>query len=169
MLCGVVSGNEVSAGGEIDAIYADLELTLSLISGNTATSLDGGGGVYMKDGDLDIGGTTITHSTSQKRGGGNLESPGYSCPLDPIISQIDVDDPMLSNLGDFGYLTKTVMLLLGSPAIDHGTNTNPQPIDQRTYLRNVGLSDVGSVGRQPLDPSPIFLDGFESGDTRAWQ
>ena len=31
-----------------------------------------------------------------------------------------------------------------------------------------GDCDSGAVGRQPGDPEPIFLDGFESFDTSAW-
>jgi hypothetical protein len=40
---------------------------------------------------------------------------------------------------------------------------NPSGDFKETYLDNIHLIDIG-----PLNLDPIFLDGFESGDTSAW-
>lgn len=44
-------------------------------------------------------------------------------------------DPLLSPLGSYGGFTKTMPLKLGSPAIDHGTNTGCPSTDQRGLPR----------------------------------
>jgi len=99
--------------------------------------------------------------------GGNLESPGDTCGL-AGTEQRSVADPMLSQLGDFGGPTQTVMPLPGSPAIDNGALPSAYAWDQRYYVRLDDKPDIGAVERFSVDPEPIFLDGFEWGDTVAW-
>lgn len=65
---------------------------------------------------------------------------------------------MLSPLGDHGGLTPTHGPMLGSPAIDYGTDTGCTSTDQRGDPRPVGLRcDVGAVERQAVDVGDIFL------------
>ena len=99
--------------------------------------------------------------------GGSFESPGETCGLTGL-DQDGVADLELSQLGDFGGPTRTVLPLPGSPVVGGGADALRLTYDQRGQLRNVGLCDAGAVERQGGDPDPIFLDSFESGDTSAW-
>jgi hypothetical protein len=41
-------------------------------------------------------------------------------------------------------------------------------LDQRGLPRDDDHCDHGAVERQDQDPDPIFVDGFDFGDTSAW-
>ncbi|RLE29695.1 MAG: hypothetical protein DRJ61_14065, partial [Acidobacteria bacterium] len=141
-----VSGNDSSTGDSLRVSSSGtMVLTNSLISGSCHN--DGG-----------------TFSSS----GGNLESPGNTCSLVGPGDDVNVADPMLGPLTTNGGPTMTRAPLLGSPAIDSGTDTACLSLDQRGKARSDGFCDVGSMERQPSDQDPVFFDGFESGDTGAW-
>jgi hypothetical protein len=98
---------------------------------------------------------------------GNLESPGATCGLG-AGDLSNVADPGLSQLADFGGPTPTVLPLPGSPALGTGNICSIYPEDQRGLPRDNPGCDSGAVERQSSDPSPVFLDGFESGDASGW-
>jgi hypothetical protein len=68
------------------------------------------------------------------------------------------DDPKLGPLADNGGPTRTLALLPGSPAIDHGNVVRPVKFDQRFLKRVDGPSpDMGAF--EVVDS--IFLEGFD--------
>lgn len=82
-------------------------------------------------------------------------APATGVPADTIS-----DDPKLGPLADNGGSTKTLALLSGSPAIDHGNVVRPVTSDQRSFKRVVGAGpDIGAF--EFVDA--IFADGFNPG------
>ncbi|MDY7092690.1 MAG: choice-of-anchor Q domain-containing protein [Acidobacteriota bacterium] len=91
-------------------------------------------------------------------------------------------DPLLAALADNGGSTQTHLPMMGSPVLDLGDPMGCEDpdgatltTDQRGFVRPVdadgdlmAVCDIGSVevGGVPLDP--IFIDGFETGDTNRW-
>jgi hypothetical protein len=73
------------------------------------------------------------------------------------------DDPLLGPLADYGGGRRTVPLLLGSPAIDAGIDTNFRALtyDERgaPFARNLGAAV--DIGAYEFDPGIIFANGFE--------
>ncbi len=142
-----VSGNSSSAGESMVVYdFADMVFTNTLISGNCLSISDG------------------VFSSS----GGNLESPGNTCGLNGTGDDVNVVNPMLAPLGNYGGPTPTLFPLLGSPAIGSALNSECLGVDQRGETRLDGACDVGAVERQSGELDPIFFDGFESSDTTAW-
>jgi hypothetical protein len=123
------------------------------------------------DGDCYDPGSLITSQ------GGNLEGPGDTCGFDPMIDQIGVADMRLEPLA-FGntdlVLTRCHQPRWNSPAVDDplGVLAASCPTQDQRFLARpqdgngdgVAACDSGAVEAQP----PIFVDGFESGDTGAW-
>jgi len=108
--------------------------------------------------------------------GGNIESPGDTCGLNPAIDQVAVADPALSPLGYHGGTTPTLVPEPTSPAVDDplGVLGTCYVDDQRGLPRSVdgngdGVEgcDSGAAERQPDEPA-LFFDGFETGDTSRW-
>ncbi|MBZ0114112.1 MAG: hypothetical protein K8J08_16735 [Thermoanaerobaculia bacterium] len=108
--------------------------------------------------------------------GGNLESPGNTCGLDPLVDQVSVADAGLLPLAYNRGYTQSHMLRIDSPAVDDPMGTTsgcpPPDFDQRQLGfprpqdgNGDGLvrCDIGAIERQFL-----FEDGFESGDTAKW-
>ena len=66
-----------------------------------------------------------------------------------------------SGLADNGVPTRSLALLTGSPAIDHGNVVRPVTFDQRFFKRVVGASpDIGAT--EFVDS--IFADTFDPGE-----
>jgi hypothetical protein len=103
--------------------------------------------------------------------GGNVESPGDSCGLSGAIDTVNVPDLGLGPLADFGGLTRTHLPYPSSPVVGAGNDVLCSAADQRGEPRGDGDCDSGAVERQvddPSDPTVVFIDGFESGNTSAW-
>jgi hypothetical protein len=180
-----VSGNfAFGAGGglRIDAPGAEAILDFVTLTDNAAAL---GAGVAVDDGVL------VSHESLL---GGN--SPGSDCDfaatgaLDASGFNLDTDGSCaaaaggsfgtvpelgLSGLADHGGSTATHVPLAGSAALEAASacaNGPGFPIfaDQRGEPRPV--DDGGAPGPQcdlgAVEGAPIFLDGFESGDTGAW-
>ena len=118
-----------------------------------------------------IQGTCAASTSSVSSFGGNLESPGNTCGLNPSIDQVSVADPGLDELQRAGGTTETHPLTAGSPAIDSGVLIGSLPTDQRGWSQPIdgdgdqaALPDSGASEYE----LPLFEDGFESGDTTAW-
>jgi hypothetical protein len=87
--------------------------------------------------------------------GGNLDYPNSPCPGTSA-------NPTLDPLGDYGGPTKTYRLRPGSPAIDGGSDSGCQQVDQRGLARPEGLHcDIGAVesGAPPncQDVGPVHV------------
>ena len=136
-----VTLSENSAGGDGSAVYGHANFINSIIHGSCERT-----------------GTS---------GGGNLESPGNTCDLQPVADLFSLADPMLAALANNGGPTNTYALLTGSPAIDFAGNASCPTEDQRGFLRRDGSCDSGAFEFGALSPT-IFVDGFESGGTSAW-
>ena len=129
-------------------LFVEAPTTLRLESVILALNEDGG-----LEFDLETpGAATVT-------GGNNLimvRSATTSVPADTIF-----DDPKLGPLADNGGPTKSLALLTGSPAIDHGNIVRPVTFDQRFFKRVVGSSpDIGALEFVDL----IFVDAFDPGE-----
>ena len=103
--------------------------------------------------------TTVTAGTGDCWGnytsdGYNLVGEGTGCPITGT-GDIAAADPFLRPLANNGGETETHELLLGSPAIDTGDNSNCPATDQRGITRSQGaVCDIGAFelipGSQPL-------------------
>jgi hypothetical protein len=86
----------------------------------------------------------------------NLVGVGVWTGLDNNTNQLGVNDPLLGTLSNNGGPTQTIALLLGSPAIDAGTNTvSLRPFDQRGagFHRVAGAAvDIGAFELQNQPP-----------------
>jgi hypothetical protein len=73
------------------------------------------------------------------------------------VANITGQDPLLGPLANNGGPTQTHALLLGSPAIDTGSNPTAQPFDQRGagFARTSGAAtDIGAFETQGAPPPP---------------
>lgn len=93
-------------------------------------------------------------------GSHDLESPGNTCALDALNSQVGVSAERLALglLADNGGPTLTRTPAAGSVAIDAGLGC--EPVDQRGFARNVGACDVGAVEVGATEF--VFADGFDN-------
>lgn len=92
-------------------------------------------------------------------GSHDIESPGNTCALDALTSQVGVSSAHLALglLGDNGGPTMTQAPAASSVAIDAGLGC--EPVDQRGFARTVGACDVGAV--EVGATASIFADGFD--------
>jgi hypothetical protein len=134
-----------------------LTLSNSTLSGNHAEGSDfGGGGIYNE-----VGGTVTARNTilAGNDGPAYVGSPdlygavkslgnnlfGSRTGVSFIASDLLNVNPLLGPLQDNGGPTPTMALLLGSPAIDAGDNTNAPATDQRGFSRvSNGTIDIGA-------------------------
>ena len=139
-----ISGNTANGPGGGIAGADTLNITNCTIIGNSATGsgLTGGnlgGGIYSAGGTLNVKSCIIAGNTATDAGpdvngsfnsaGFNLigktdASTGFTAATDLTGTSASPLDPELdpNGLQDNGGLTKTVLLLAGSPAIDQGTS-----------------------------------------------
>jgi len=103
--------------------------------------------------------------------GHNLED-GDTCGLQPAADDLVNVDPLLALLGHHGGPSPTHSIALGSPALDAGEAAGFPATDQRAVARpldgdldGTATSDIGAF---EAFPGAIFDDGFENGDTSAW-
>ena len=158
-----LSGNSGINGGGIFNDYGMVTITASTLSGNYANF---GGGIYQVHGVFQIRNTIVA---------GN--SAGVGPDLDGALTSLghnligDTDggsgfdatdllntDPRLGPLQHNGGPTETMALLLGSPAIDAGDNTDAPPTDQRGAPRIFnGTIDIGAyeVQAAPLPSASV--------------
>jgi len=152
-----VSGNTAADTGGGILNWWNLALTSTTLSGNTATAggnIGGGNEVRLSNTLID-GECELETGNEPVSLGGNLESPGDTCGLDPSIDQANVTPTQL-NLGPLqsnGGPTLTHLPGRDSKAIDvidpdDCVDTEGQPLttDQRGETRPQGPKcDVGAV------------------------
>jgi hypothetical protein len=180
-----VSGNfAFDAGGGLLLDAAGAEATLDFVTlADNAAAL--GAGVAVERGELRsheslLGGNApggdcdFGATGSVSASGFNLDTDG-SCAAAAGGAFGTVSQLGLSGLADHGGATDTHVPLAGSPALEMASacaNGPGFPIfaDQRGEPRPV--DDGGPPGPQcdlgAVEGAPIFLDGFESGNTGAW-
>jgi hypothetical protein len=174
-----ISGNSAEFGGGIEnEKNGTATLTNVTITGNTAVF--GGGGVYQDKSDagktITLKNTIVANSTNsiptnsdcfQESGGAvDIVSAGFNLadddacrsffnkPSDQNAQPGQKINVLLGPLANNGGTTKTHLPQAGSPAIDHGTNTDCPATDQRHLPRPAGLScDVGAVEVQGSAPT----------------
>ncbi len=111
-----------------------IALTDTIVAGNTAGNAA-----------IDIGGPARNDVTGRYNlvgtgGSGGLTSDGTNI--------LDVSDPGLAALGDYGGPTQTVALLPGSPAIGAGTAVSGVATDQRGLPLDSPIPDIGAFQSQ---------------------
>ena len=174
-----ISGNTAGVGGGVQAYGAGaLSLVAATISGNTAT--DGaaagnpGGGIYGATFD----GNTPTASLADTIIAGNDGPGGRASDIAGVAgfevtgsynligtggsggllaanhNLLNVADPGLAPLGDYGGPTETMALLPGSPAIHNGTAVSGVTTDQRGFPMD-SPPDIGAFQSQP---GPLVVD-----------
>jgi hypothetical protein len=166
-----LGGGLYNNGGSVALDYAT-------ISGNSAEQITGGtagtgsalgGGIHSATGTTTLHGTILANSLSGSNAFGTLVDGGYNLSSDSSCSFTNVGslnnaDPVLGPLDDYGGLTPTLPLLLGSPAINGGETTSAPPTDQRGRARPYGpASDIGAYESSP----PYVIRGRVSGFTLA--
>lgn len=155
VLSSTIAGNTGHGAAQASGIVIHgtfaLNLVSSIVYGNTQAGA-------MQD----IGGSGSV--------GGSADLVGHSAlALPPGTSSAN---PLLAPLADNGGQTKTMRLLLGSPAIDHGSNPSgvlcdqrwalfaPDGVVYRPFLRTIGAApDIGAFELDSRDD--FFGDGFE--------
>ncbi len=181
-----ISGNSAQgyAGGGMLNLNGTATLTSCTLSGNTirymASGYGGGAGFYNYSGlysattatltDTIVAGNSLSGSASDIAGPGassvtgsyNLIGTGGSGGLTTADNNlIDVADPLLAPLGDYGGPTETIALLPGSPAIGVGTVVGGITTDQRGMPLDPFGSDIGAFQSNPLVVNTT-VDGSEA-------
>ena len=134
--------NHAPQGGAIYNNAAEPSLTNVILWGDAA-----GSGPEIKNGS----GASAIASYSVIAGG---------CPAGTTCDNTIDTDPLLDVLADNGGFTRTIALLLGSTAVDAGSNGTCPAADQRGVARPQGpLCDIGAY--EWIDTDTIFVDGFD--------
>ncbi|MBZ0113897.1 MAG: hypothetical protein K8J08_15650 [Thermoanaerobaculia bacterium] len=172
-LSGNTATNDGSAVQNSGSLELDFVTIVAASPGVTALAHLNGSGVTTLKNTLIAGTCRTVPPGLFITGGGNLESPGDSCGLNPTIDLINVADAGLLPLGDYGGATLSHMPRASSPAVDDplGSTTGCPTYDQRFGPsrpldgNNDGIAacDIGAIERDHL-----FFDDFESGDTTQW-
>ncbi|HXA32385.1 MAG TPA: choice-of-anchor Q domain-containing protein, partial [Acidimicrobiales bacterium] len=146
------AGNVAStAGGGIAATGTTTDLNYSTVTLNQAPN---GSGVNVGSGSLNVTGSIVSGNTGadcKGSGAGSvLSSSGYnllgsSCTNTPAPTDLVGVDAMLAPLADNGGPTQTVALLPGSPALNAGGGPTCPATDQRGETRPQGNAcDIGA-------------------------
>jgi predicted outer membrane repeat protein len=144
------SGNSATnhGGGLYNINSSNPVLTNLTFSGNSATNY--GGGMFNDGSNPQIRNTIFWGNTAAS-GGTQIYNYNGSTPVasDSVIqdgytgTNIITTDPKLGTLGNYGGLTQTIPLLLGSSAINAGNGTHCPTNDQRGQAR-LGICDIGA-------------------------
>jgi hypothetical protein len=169
-----ISGNSANQGGGL-LMYSEGEATLvaCTVSGNSATTPGGGGGLYSYPywghvpsvalTDTIVAGNTASDRASDfaspyngtVTGSYNLIGPGGSGGLTASNHNLlNVVDPGLAPLGDYGGPTETMALQPGSLAWGAGIAVSGVTTDQRGFARPAA-PDIGAFQSQP---GPLVVD-----------
>lgn len=151
-----IAGNQApgpvafAAGIQVDAVNA-VTMTNTLLADNVGGNLFNPWNIRNQVGD----------------GGGNLQWPPErpnGQPETPATATVVWADPLLVPLGDYGGPTPTRPPGPGSPALGAGGTAGAPATDQRGLPRTPPPDSGAVEGTGDV----IFFDGFESGDTAAW-
>ena len=166
-----IQGNQAAfAPGFLNPAGASLTVRYSTVAGNGTYGIRGAGAVDM-EASIIAGHGTANCEFAVTTLGHNLED-GDSCGFEPASGDLIGTNPLLNPLAMAGGRTPTMALQVGSPAIDAGGTVNCPTTDQRGIGRPEDGDENGlavcDIGAFEFQPESIFSDGFESGDTSAW-
>ncbi len=171
-----ISGNRAANFGGIATNLGNTTIANSTITNNQGNGngnglFNGGTGSITT-----IRNTIVAGNQNNRDVAGNFTSSGNNLignsaggsgftKGDKVGSATNPLNPLLSPLQDFGGTTQTHALLLGSPAIDAGNNTNAPTIDQRGIVRpqdgdNNGTAtvDIGAFEEVIPTATPPVVD-----------
>jgi hypothetical protein len=130
-----ITNNTASEGGGIWIINGTMDFMNTIVAGNTASK--GFPEIYKI--------SKITSSGYNFVGDSLGDSANTNNSIDYQSTDILDTNPMLDMLQNYGGTTPTHSLLLGSPAINAGDNTNAPATDQRGFVRiSGGIIDIGA-------------------------
>ncbi len=165
-----ISGNTaVEFGGGIVNLNSSSPILKNVtLSGNSA---DIGGGMYNDVNSSPAINNTIIWGNSAPSGAQIHNNDGSSVPsvFDSVVqdgyvggTNIINTDPLLDTLGNNGGNTQTILLQVGSSAIDTGNNSTCATTDQRGIPRPQGVAcDIGAFEVGNLPPT-VNLSNFIS-------
>ncbi|HVV90682.1 MAG TPA: choice-of-anchor Q domain-containing protein, partial [Solirubrobacterales bacterium] len=161
-------GGGVTAGPGTGAQPTQTRIVNSTIAGNSVDTGTGGGFSMYNPTALAESSSTITNTiiAGNSAGGATSNCGGTltvvsshdladdsTCMFTDAASKAPID-PKLGPLANNGGETDTLALLVGSPAIDAGTNEGCPPTDQRGVARPIGSAcDIGAYEHQPTSTS----------------
>ncbi len=152
-------------GGTLDLVYSTVANTLNLgISVGDPGSTSMRGTIVADHGGANCDGAVVSL-------GHNLESED-SCGLQPAAGDLIATNPVLGTLAHNGGSSPTHAIRVGSSALDAGEAAGMPLADQRGVSRpqdgDLSGAAAADIGAFEALPGAIFDDGFESGDTSAW-
>jgi CSLREA domain-containing protein len=157
------TANSGNGGGIYFLSYYGSSLWNATLNQNSANS---GGNLYRdttggKNGAVALKNTIIANSPSGGNCAGGISSLGYNldsantCALS-ATADLTNTNPLLGPLANNGGRTQTHALLVGSPAINSGSNVGCPAIDQRGFPR-LGICDRGAFEYSFLLFMPLIL------------
>jgi len=167
-----MSGNSASLGGGV-AIYGQSSLVACTIGGNSSTKAGGGGGLYAAAStttltDSIVAGNTALNAQNDIAGAAsgmvagsyNLTGTGGSGGLSAANHNLlNVANPGLAPLGDYGGPTETIALQPDSPALHAGVAVPGVTTDQRGFP----LDSPPDIGAFQSQPGPLVVDAAIDG------
>jgi hypothetical protein len=165
----------------IDGVAGKVSLSFSTIAGNSAPA---GSALSWESESVEIHDSLVgdgSEGESCSSISGTLVASGWNLATDASCSALaggaigEVGTLGLGPLSDQGGLVATHLPLASSPALDAApacTSSNGRllPSDARGYPRPTDDDSDGEARCElgAVERSPLFLDGFESGDVRRW-
>jgi hypothetical protein len=157
------SGGVVANGSVINLLNSTIVSNESSRLGGGMTTVQPGALVVMKN--TIVAGNSIDNCDIAQFSGGIINSQGNNISSDdscPFIKTTDKQntDPLLGPLQDNGGPTNTRALLVGSPAIDAGSNVDCPAADQRGVARPQKTAcDIGAFEKEaPPNAAPTATD-----------
>ncbi len=148
-------GDVVNGGGIQNFVGGTVTLLNSTVVSNTLTGFSNGGGINNGGISVQLKNTIVSNNAAETAGAncyntGTIVSLGYnlenlnSCGLTGTGDRPNTN-PRIGPLANNGGPTMSHALLVGSPAIDGGTNSGCPSVDQRGVRRPLGARcDIGA-------------------------
>ncbi|MFL9822783.1 DUF4347 domain-containing protein, partial [Tolypothrix campylonemoides VB511288_2] len=173
-----ISGNTAKGSGG-GVFGSNGTISNSTITENIADSdndnIGDGGGVYNNGGTISVVNSIIAGNSDKGNQASDVAGSTFNGNANNLIgsvsgissstlgtgSDIIASDPKLAPLADNGGPTQTHALLIGSPAINAGSNTQSNPnlptTDQRGSTRTIGnIVDIGAIESDFVPPKVNF-------------
>ncbi|MFN8592004.1 MAG: hypothetical protein U0031_11145 [Thermomicrobiales bacterium] len=144
----IVRGNTV-VGGEGGGIYSEstkpVAIRDSVISGNQAMD---GGGIFLRDGDVEIADTTIANNQSTQRGGGLVYAGGKTLRLERCTVRDNRADFSAGGLSVSSHLELANSVVSGNRAPNTGGLVSGRELARivgTTFSGNVANGNAGGI------------------------
>ena len=161
------NGNTANQGG--GGLFTDSQmdlLNLTIIGNTTGLTNNYTIGIRIKNTiiALSTSGSDCTGSGTFTSAGNNIDSDSANSCNFKLSSDLPGTDPQLEDLADNGGPTLTQAPKAGSPAIDHGDNTDCPKTDQRGAFRpadgdgdQIAICDIGALESDANFPTYVNL------------